>query len=80
MQGFLDMKALTKWNETAKDLSRISKVIENNPYRVVIASSGLKLKDCKAENATCNVEIFDKVNQTIQSKSYADIKWNVTFG
>ena len=83
MQGFLDMKELPIWNASDKQLSGISKVIEDDPYQIIIASNGLKIKDCKAENANCEIEVFDEKNQlfvlTIKTKTNSDIKWSITF-
>lgn len=83
MQGFLDMKELPQWNETAKELSAVSKVIEDDAYQVIIASNGQEAKGCKAEGANCEIEVFDEKNQlyvlTIKSNTNADIKWNVIF-
>jgi len=83
MQGFLDMEQLPEWNSLKKELSGISKVIENEAYKIIIASNGFTFKECNSENSNCKIEVVDKKNQlyelTIISTESTNEKWSIKF-
>jgi hypothetical protein len=83
MQGFLDMEQLPQWNSSAKELSGISKVVEGDPYKIIIATNGFTVRDCFSESSDCTIEIFDEKSGlyelTILSGKNANEKWSIKF-
>jgi len=83
LQGFLDMEKLPTWEPTTKELSGISKVIKDEPYKIIIASNGFKVKDCAVENSESKINLFDEEHQlyelTIKATANSNRKWSVKF-
>lgn len=83
LQGLLDMEKQPQWDPIKKELSGISKVIKDEPYKMIIASNGFKVKNCTAENSECKVKLFDAKHQlyelTIKASANSNRKWSVIF-
>ena len=83
LQGFLDMEKLPVWDPTTKELSGVSKVIKDEPYKIIIASNGFKVKNCAAENSESKIDLFDEKHQlyelTIKATANSKEKWSVKF-
>ena len=77
------MEKLPKWNPGKKELSGISKVIKDEPYKIIIASNGFKIKNCTAENSESKINLFDEKHQlyelTIKATANSNRKWSVIF-
>jgi hypothetical protein len=83
LQGLLDMEKLPQWDPEKKVLSGISKVIKDEPYKIIIASNGFKVKDCAAKNSESKIDLFDEKHQlyelTIKAAANSNQKWSVEF-
>ena len=82
LQGAMDLSEAA-WDGAAKQLSAKSKVIGGEPYKVVIATSGMKPKEATAEGAKCAVRMTDEQNGLavleIEAKENAAVEWRVQF-
>lgn len=82
MQGYLDLKDC-RWKEDSKALTGTSSVVSGDPYKVVIATNGRKLRSCKAPGAKISMKIIDKTHQLVEltliCPQTKDIQWKVLF-
>jgi len=82
MQGYLDLKDC-KWNVSSKMLSGLAEVVENDPFKIVIATNGKKIRNCKVSAGTCTIKMTDEKNSlaqlTVNTATNTDVKWEVNF-
>lgn len=82
MQGYIDLKNYN-WNNSQNTLSGTSSVIKNEPYKIIIATNGKKVKDCSCNKGKASVKLIDMQNNllelTLINSQNQDIKWRVTF-
>ena len=83
LQGYLDMTKVPEWNEKQNELIGTSKTIENEPYKVILATNGFHIENCMATNASCQINVIDKINSIYElillSTINAEIDWKVIF-
>jgi hypothetical protein len=83
LQGHLDMAKLPEWNRGKSVLQGVAKVIEGEPYKIIIAGNGYQTSSCKAVAASCEIKLFDKKNSlyevTLNSEKNADVALSVPF-
>ncbi|MDX9880595.1 MAG: hypothetical protein RBS73_00925 [Prolixibacteraceae bacterium] len=82
MQGMIDLKTCA-WDASKRTLSGTSEVVENETYKVVIATNGYKVNSCKATGAKCSMKTIDEkaglVELNIDSPKNSSIQWTVKF-
>lgn len=83
LQGYLDMTKYPEWNADRAELYGTSKVINDEAYKVIIATNGYQIKGCFANNAKCEVKLIDKTNSiyefSIMTNSTVELPWRVVF-
>lgn len=82
MQGYIDLKDV-KWNDKAQSLTGVASVVEGDPFEVIIATNGKKIKGCKTYSAECSIKTIDEKNGiavlTINAAKTAPVKWDIRF-
>ncbi len=80
MQGYMDMKTM-QWNDNNKTLQGISDVVENDVYKVIIATNGYKVYGCKVSAGTCTIkQLNDNIAElSIHVDKNTAVNWNVKF-
>lgn len=78
MQGYIDMKAV-RWNN--KILQGLSDVVEDDMYKVVIATNGYRVSGCKVSAGTCVIkQLNDNIAElNINVDKNATVEWKVKF-
>ena len=83
MQGYVDLVKKPQWNNATRTLRAVSDVIENEPYRVVIALNGDSPLKVQADGARAKISVRpDNANLAdlvIKHNSNARVNWRVTF-
>ena len=83
MQGYMDLIEKPQWDATTRSLFAVSDVVENEPYRVVIALNGYRPLKAQADGAKAVISVRqDNANLadlTIEHDANSRIKWSVTF-
>jgi hypothetical protein len=83
LQGYLDMTKYPVWDPVKKELSGMSKLIENEAYKVAIATNGYQIKHCSANNTGCSIHLLDKANSiyelSLMSGKTNEVAWKVEF-
>jgi hypothetical protein len=83
MQGYVDLVETPKWDASNGTLSAVSNVIENEPYRVVIALNGYRPLNAQADGARAEISVRqdnpDLADLVIEHSANAPIRWRVTF-
>ncbi|MCF7972921.1 MAG: hypothetical protein K9N55_03815 [Phycisphaerae bacterium] len=83
MQGYVDLVEKPQWDIATQSLHAVSNVIENEPYRVVIALNGCKPVKARADGARVTISVrrdnTDLADLVIESDANARINWSVTF-
>ena len=83
MQGYVDFVKKPQWDGATGSLDAISDVIENEPYRVVIALNGYRPQKVQADGARAEISVRpdnpNLADLTIKSKTNARVDWGVTF-
>lgn len=81
MQGYLDMKECL-WNKEKKALEGVSCVVGADPYKIVIATNGLKYKNSLSSSGKVSIKKMDTeelIELTLSSKTNQEIAWKVFF-
>ncbi|MBO9673096.1 MAG: hypothetical protein J7577_06615 [Sphingobacteriaceae bacterium] len=82
MQGYVDLKEV-KWKASSNKLVGVAEAIADDPYAVVIATNGKKIKSCKVSVGRCEIKPVDGQSGiailTITTKKTAAINWEVNF-
>jgi hypothetical protein len=82
-QGYVDMHRLPAWDPKTKTLSGASKVIAEEPYKVIISANGRILGRCAAVGATCTVRPFDEQESlyelSLESAENKTVSWQIEF-
>lgn len=82
MQGYLDMKECA-WKQEKKTLEGISKVVGADPYKIVIATNGMKYKGCSSSHGKASIKQINNSGEFIElilsNKTNQDIAWKVFF-
>lgn len=62
-----------------KSLSGVSKVVADDPYKIIVAMNGSKIKDCKVSDGMVTYQELaqDLVEITIKSPKNAEIRWTM---
>ena len=83
MQGYVDLAEKPQWDGTAGSLCAVSNVIENEPYRVVIALNGHRPLKAQADGARAKISVRrdnpNLADLVIDHRANASIHWCVTF-
>jgi len=83
MQGYVDLVEKPQWDGTTRRLCAVSDVIENEPYRVVIALNGYRPLKAQAGGARAKISIRqDNANLAdlvIEHEANDRVNWCVTF-
>ena len=83
MQGYVDLIKKPQWDASTKRLRAMSDVIENEPYRVVIALNGYIPLSVEAESAQATISVRrDDANLAdliIKRHANGRVPWRVTF-
>lgn len=83
LQGLLDMEGKPAWDAQTKSLAGVSKTIEDEPYKIIFASNGRTIKKCTTDNATWELEEFDRdlnlFQLTIRSEKNTKVRWSIEF-
>jgi len=83
MQGYVDLVEKPQWDDATRRLCAVSDVIENEPYRVVIALNGYRPLKAQAGGARAKISIRqDNANLAdlvIEHEANDRINWCVTF-
>ena len=83
MQGYVDLVKKPQWDASTKRLRAMSDVIENEPYRVVIALNGYIPLSVEAESAQATISVRrDDANLAdliIERHANGRVPWCVTF-
>ena len=84
MQGYVDLVEKPQWDASAQSLCAVSDVIENEPYRVVIALNGYRPLKAQADGASAVITVRQDnpnlANLKIESDANKRVSWSVTFG
>ncbi|MDX9880589.1 MAG: hypothetical protein RBS73_00895 [Prolixibacteraceae bacterium] len=82
MQGMTDLKTCA-WDASKRTLSGISEVVENETYKVVIATNGYKAKSCKSTGAKSSIKTVDEkaglIELNINSPKNSSVNWTIRF-
>jgi hypothetical protein len=83
MQGYLDMPKQPVWDDAKKSLSGTSRLVADEPYRVILAVNGFKPVIALAADVEVKIETLDAVRGLValmlESPKNVDCPWSVTF-
>jgi hypothetical protein len=83
MQGYVDLVKKPQWNASTETLQAVSKVIENEPYGIVIALNGYRPVRVQAEGARTRMSVRQDnpklADLVIESGSNQLVNWSVSF-
>ena len=81
LQGWVDLKNV-KWNVPGKTLSGTARVVGEDPFKIVVANNGHKIRKANAKG--CRVELAPHPvaglsTLTLSAKSSSDVDWVITY-
>jgi len=83
MQGYWDLVQKPQWNTSTGTLHAVSKVIENEPYGIVIALNGYRPVKAEAQGARARISVRQDnarlAELVIESDSNGQVSWSVSF-
>jgi hypothetical protein len=82
MQGYVDLKDV-QWDAKKRILSGVSKVVQNDPYTIVIATNGSTQKAVKVSSGKAGISKAQEdqgiLYLTIANQRNSDVRWSVSF-
>jgi len=83
MQGYVDLVGRPEWSERDRTLTAVSRLVEKEPYRVIVATNGHKAVSASAQNARATLrphaEDPNLVVLKLQSDDGGDARWSIRF-
>ncbi|PXA04985.1 hypothetical protein DDZ13_03195 [Coraliomargarita sinensis] len=82
MQGYLDLLKV-EWNEEEKTLTGISKVVSDEPYKIILATNGYTPLEIQSKDDEVQAGLVLQENGllevTLESPAGIDAEWSVSF-
>lgn len=79
MQGYLDLPGRPAWDARSRRLGGIARVVQGEPFRVVLALNGYRPLSATARGAAARLEPASKGLVALTLDGAGDVPWSVAF-